>query len=163
MKECIVCGKEYAGRNKHCCSRACWSIARLNFRACVICGKLFQTPPSAGIVTCSPECSTAHRQQMHKAGRYDGMQAALAAHVDDPRFHPGIENMNAKVWVIRSPGGQTHECRNLMHWLREHADMLDGTPGQAWDGIVKIKYSMQGKRRNPSRSWKGWTLIDWGD
>ena len=42
--------------------------------------------------------------------------------------------------------GRFYECRNLLNWCREHADLLDNSPRQAWDGLTKIKYSMQGKR-----------------
>jgi hypothetical protein len=71
--------------------------------------------------------------------------------------------MHAKEWVIQSPDGKTFRCRNLKLWLREHEDMLEGTVKQAWDGITKIKYSMQGKRKNMSHQWKGWRLLEWGD
>jgi len=81
-----------------------------------------------------------------------------------PLLRAGEQNCNAKTWIIRSPTGQVYECRNLLNWCREHADLLDGSPRQAWDGLAKIKYSMQGKRtRCPSKSWKGWTLITWGE
>jgi hypothetical protein len=71
--------------------------------------------------------------------------------------------MHAKTWCIQAPDGQIYECRNLMLWLEQHADMLDGTVRQAWDGITKIKYSMQGKRKNKSYQWKGWRLIEWAE
>ncbi|MEK8128636.1 hypothetical protein WMW72_12035 [Paenibacillus filicis] len=72
-------------------------------------------------------------------------------------------HMHAKEWVIQSPDGEIYRCRNLKNWIREHIDMFDGTLNQAWDGIVKIKYSAQGKRKNPVSQWKGWRLLEWGD
>lgn len=163
MKECIVCGKEYVGHNKFCCTRACWSIARAHFRKCVICGKTFRAHPSDDTVTCSAECCRINRTKKTAIYGLSALEKAHAAASVDPRLIQSAEHINAKTWVIRAPNGQTYECRNLLHWLREHADMIDGTVNQAWDGLAKIKYSMQGKRKNPSRSWKGWTLFDWGD
>ncbi|MEK3876808.1 hypothetical protein [Paenibacillus sp. FSL M7-0420] len=72
-------------------------------------------------------------------------------------------HMHAKEWVIVSPDGKTYRCSNLKHWLREHEHLLDGTVTQASDGIRKIKYSLQGKRKNKSYHWKGWQLLEWGD
>lgn len=80
-----------------------------------------------------------------------------------PIFQPDERNMNAKCWVIQAPDGQIYSCRNLKHWLRQHEDMLDGTVQQAWDGISKIKYSMQGKRKNPCYTWKGWKLLSYSE
>lgn len=72
-------------------------------------------------------------------------------------------HINAKTWVIQDPSGNIHRCRNLLHWLREHEDMLDGSVRQAWDGITKIKYSMQGKRKRAVSQWKGWRLLEYGE
>ena len=91
------------------------------------------------------------------SGRWaDGVRAS-------PILQPDECHANAKTWIIQAPDGHVYEVRNLKAWLREHADMLDGTPGQAWDGLAKIKYTMQGKRQNPSRQWKGWRLIQSGE
>jgi hypothetical protein len=116
-------------------------------------------------VTCSLECSRIHRQNLHAKGVYAGTlekaHEVFPAHPLTGRFET---NINAKTWIIQSPDGQIYECRNLKNWLREHVDMLDGTVEQAWDGIAKIKYTMQGKRKkNKSHQWKGWKLIAWGE
>lgn len=130
-------------------------------RKCIICGCLFDCPPSSGKITCSPECSRKHRQDLHRAGVYDQSMPAMRA--KNPAAKSTENNPNAELWVIKSPDGIIYECHNLMLWLQSHQDLIDGTPRQAWDGISKIKYSMQGKRKNPSKSWKGWTLVAWGD
>ncbi|MGG1669936.1 hypothetical protein ACIFOE_04665 [Paenibacillus sp. NRS-1783] len=72
-------------------------------------------------------------------------------------------HVNAKEWLIKSPDGQVFKCRNLMNWLREHEDMLDGTVRQAWVGLAQIKRSMTGVSKRNNRTWKGWTVVDWGD
>lgn len=134
-------------------------------RTCAVCGKAFRCPPSADTVCCSPACSKAHRQALYASGVYDQNTAKmLTAKEASPLLQPNAQHVNAKSWVICAPNGKVYECRNLLNWCREHADLLPGAPRQAWGGLSKIKYSMQGKRqRNPSKSWKGWTLIDWGD
>ncbi|RJE88639.1 hypothetical protein D3P07_11640 [Paenibacillus sp. 1011MAR3C5] len=71
--------------------------------------------------------------------------------------------MHAKEWVIQSPTGEIFKCRNLQNWLRENSHMYDGTLTQAVDGIMKIKYSAQGKRKKKVSQWKGWRLLEWSD
>ncbi|MFB5269321.1 hypothetical protein ACE41H_21400 [Paenibacillus enshidis] len=72
-------------------------------------------------------------------------------------------HVNAKEWVIKSPDGEVFRCRNLMNWLREHEDLLDGTVKNAFTGLCAIKRSMSGASKRNNRVWKGWTVIDWGD
>ena len=164
MKICIVCGKPYTGRNKYTCSRACWAKYRQHTRKCVVCGAKFYVPPSADTVTCSQECSRINRQRLAAEGKCDnGLERAHEARANDPRFQPNEQNISAKDWIVQAPDGTIYKCRNLMNFLREHSDMLDGTVQQAWDGIAKIKYSMQGKRKNPVHQWKGWRLLEWGN
>jgi len=164
MKKCIQCGKEYAGRNKNTCSVACWAECRKQYKACVCCGKTFQDAQSNMRTTCSMECSRNHRKGMHADGKYIGSyEQAAKAMLANPMLQPDEAHVNATGWVIMSPGGKTYSCRNLKHWLRGHEDMIDGTVKQAWDGISKIKYSIQGKRKNPCYQWKGWRMISWSD
>ncbi|REK69355.1 hypothetical protein DX130_24655 [Paenibacillus paeoniae] len=71
--------------------------------------------------------------------------------------------MHAKEWVIQSPSGEVYKCRNLKKWLRDNEHLYEGTLKQAADGIMKIKYSAQGKRKRKSTQWKGWRLLAWND
>lgn len=68
-----------------------------------------------------------------------------------------------KWWKIQSPGGTIYECDGLKDWLKEHAEMFDGTIEQAYDAFVRIKYSLQGKRTKKTYQWKGWRLLEWSD
>jgi len=80
-----------------------------------------------------------------------------------PQGQKGEDFHLAQCWTIQSPSGVIYECRNLLHFFREHTELIDGTPMQAWDGISKIKYSMQGKRKKCVSQWKGWRLIAWSE
>lgn len=116
-------------------------------------------------VCCSPECSSKHRQDLHAQGIYDESIAKMRSGFRDfvDRTDPE-DRWTAKGWVICSPSGEIIECRNLLNFIREHPDMFDGTPKQAFDGFMKIKATRLGKRpKCPSRSWKGWTLISWSE
>jgi len=165
MYTCPICGKPSIGRNKITCCRKCYNIWRSHTKTCPICGTTFYDAPSNDTVTCgNPKCSKRHRQQLYARGVNDN--ALRRAHEAAP-FRPltgrYATNIHAKKWIIQSPSGQTYKCRNLLNWLRQHEQLLDGTPRQAWDGITKIKYSQQGKRKNISHQWKGWHLISWGE
>ena len=48
---------------------------------------------------------------------------------------------------------------DLKFYMKNNSDLFDGTPKQAFDGFSKIKASIQGKRKNPCYTWKGWRLI----
>lgn len=163
-KKCPVCRKPITDSRSTYCSYKCAGKARQNYRKCVVCGKEFATPPSSPKVTCSPACSHQHRSEYHKKPEHLSITTKMReAHNKKYAALPPEEYPNAKSWIIKSPAGIVYECRNLLNWCREHRDLYEGTPKQAWDGLSKIKYSMQGKRKNPSSSWKGWTLIDFGE
>lgn len=161
---CPICGAPLGRRNKKACSRKCYSALRQHTKDCTVCGTAFPCSPSADTVTCSSDCSRQHRKNMAEEGKFDAALTKVHTTMPDHPLTGKFEtHVNAKEWVIQSPIGQVYKCRNLKLWLREHEDLLDGTVKQAWDGITKIKYTMQGKRKNPSKSWKGWTLLEWGD
>lgn len=159
---CQVCGKEYTGRNKYCCSMECYAKLKTQKKICVVCGKKFNDPKCNDTVTCSKKCSVINRQRK-KEELLQSLDKAHVVFADRPLTGPFETNVHAKEWVIQDPDGQIYTCRNLKLWLTEHKDMLDGTVMQAWDGISKIKYTMQGKRKNKSYQWKGWKLLEWGD
>jgi len=164
IKHCSVCGKEYKTRNKYTCSMDCYAVYKTQKKKCIVCGKEFNDPQCNDTVTCSPECSKMNRKILHQNGIYDGtLERAHEVAKDHPLTGHFETNSNARSWKIQSPSGETYECRNLKLWLENHEDMLDGTVAQAWDGITKIKYSMQGKRKSKSYQWKGWRLIEWGE
>lgn len=162
---CIVCGQPKPKRNKYYCSKICESKHKQHYRVCPICNKAFKASPANDNVCCSTQCSSMHRKRMHENGVYDSNMKRLLE--EKERFwkeHSGEKHLNAKFWEIQSPGGQVYTCRNLMHFITTHPELFEGTPRQAFDGFSKIKATRQGKRpKCPSRTWKGWRLISWGD
>lgn len=163
MGGCPICGRPL-GRNKNACSQTCYSELRQNYKTCVVCGEKFADSLSNPTVTCSPECSSENRRRLHASGTYnDATKAMIEVRLNHPLLGQYETHINAKTWVIQAPDGNVYRCRNLKLWLREHEEMIDGTVQQAWDGITKIKYSMQGKRKDKSHQWKGWRLIEWGE
>ena len=163
-RKCPVCGRTLNSRNKTYCSRACSAAARQNYKVCVVCGKKFKDSAANDTRCCSPECSKKHREQLHASGVYDDVVKNLITVRDAYiQSHQGELHHGAKDWVLQSPDGEIYECRNLLHFIRTHQELFNGTVRQAYDGIQKIKASAQGKRKNPSYQWKGWRLIRWSD
>ena len=171
IKNCATCGKKFEAKTNASkyCSEECFKVVRkkrkaLQTKTCIVCGKEFFDHPSNMTKTCSKECSIKNRQRDEHKSKIIALvpkaHEVAATHPLTGRFET---NVNARSWKIQAPDGQVYECRNLKLWLRNHEDMLDGTVEQAWDGISKIKYSMQGKRKNTVSQWKGWLLLDWGD
>lgn len=163
-RACIICGKP-TGKNRLCCSRACYSLFRSHKRQCAVCGNWFFCPPSSEKVCCSHECSSLHRAKLCKSGALkSNTEKMLKARNESKNLKPGPQNTHAKTWTISAPDGKIYTCRNLLHFFREHRDLLgDATPRQACDGIIKVKASMLGKRKNKSFQWRGWKLLHWND
>ena len=135
IKICPVCNKEFKGRNKYTCSMACYAIYKSNTKKCVVCGRNFIDSPSNDTKTCSPNCSKEHRKDLYTKGIYkDSLKKAHEALPTHPLTGQFETHVNAKTWVMQSPTGEIYECRNLLLWLREHEDMLDGTARQAQSG-----------------------------
>lgn len=163
MNTCPICGRPL-GRNKKACSRGCYAKLKTNYKICVVCGSKFPDSPSNLTVCCSAECSRQNRKRLAAAGvNSPALEKAHQALPNNPLTGRFDTHMHAKEWVLQAPDGTVYKCRNLMNWLREHENLLDGTVKQAWDGISKIKYSMQGKRKRPHNQWKGWRLLEYGD
>lgn len=162
---CIVCGKTKPKKNKYYCSKACEAKHRQYYRVCLVCGNTFKTSPTNDNVCCSAKCSSIHRKRMHESGRYEvNMQRLVEGKERFWEEHSGEKHLNAKFWELKSPSGQVYTCRNLMHFIKTHPELFDGTPRQAFDGFAKIKATELGRRTKcPSYSWKGWRLISWGD
>ena len=161
--KCIICGKP-TGRNKYCCSMQCYSKFRRHYKICVVCGKVFPSPPTAQVKTCGPNCSKQYRSQLHSSGTYDASVGRWQTGKEEFwAEHTGENHINSRHWVIQDPDGNEYEINNLAFWAREHADLLPGSPSQFADGIRIIKKSFLGNRKRAVYQYKGWRLIDWKD
>lgn len=162
---CQFCGKKVQRKHSKFCTRKCYAKSKQNIKECVVCGKSFVAPPSSYKICCSATCSKKHRQKLQLTGTYDKANAKWIAKRDQyAAEHQGDKHPNAKYWKIKSPTGKTYETVNLKDFIRQNIELFDGsTVRQAFDGIVKIKASEQGKRKRPVKSYKGWTLLDWKD
>lgn len=144
---------------------------------CVICGAAFKSSPTEKKITCGPTCSTERKRQTHTgltfswseearqrkaaAGMTDNLRRGTLAAQASPIAGPYETNRNALTWVIQSPNGKVYTVRNLTLWLRQHAEMLDGTPKQAMAGFMQIKRCVEGKTKRATTQWKGWRLLQW--
>ncbi|WP_430597507.1 hypothetical protein [Enterococcus sp. AZ177] len=163
--KCEFCGKEVKRKGSKFCSRKCYADSKQNIKQCVVCGKSFAEPPSSEKVCCSHSCGKEHRQQLQLTGTYDKTNEKWL--LEKEKYfaeHQGDKHPNAKYWKIKSPIGKIYETVNLKDFIRQNLELFDGSSvRQAFDGIVKIKASEQGKRKRPVKSYKGWTLLDWRD
>ena len=150
-----------------------------NMKVCVVCGKLYNAPPSALKVTCSPKCRSIHRASLtsdnnvrwgsdarkrkSEKGQDANLRKGTAAAKASPRAGAFTTNVSAKAWTLVSPEGITYEIRNLSLFAREHAAEYGSTPTKMSAGIKAIKRSMRGRTKRTVSSWKGWGLKGWED
>lgn len=140
------------------------AMSKKNTRNCIVCGVLFNTPPSSLKICCSAKCSKLHRQAIQKNGVYDSTNKIWQAKKTEYyKEHIAEKHPNAKFWRIQSPTGQIYEVTNLKHFISTNLDLFDGTVAQVLDGFIKIKASQKGKRKRSVNQYKGWTLLDWHD
>lgn len=160
QKYCLVCGKKLTGRQKKYCSKKCMGLSKQGYKICCVCGKRFKDSKSNQNCCCSRECSKIHRQNLHKTGVYnDTIDKMHKRHFEKIKEIGKENHWITKHWIISSPDGKIYECDNLLNFIREHQELFDGSVKQAYDGIIKIKSSLEGKRKKPSYQWKGWRLI----
>lgn len=133
-------------------------------RACVVCGKQFACPPSRQekMKTCSPVCESKNRSSISKAQSPAVEPKRLAGLAASPRTGRFETHANAKGWKIESPKGVVYEFRNLRLWVDTHADLYNGTPDQAYVGLLRVKGTLSGAvKRNGTRHWRGWKVLGW--
>ena len=144
-------------------------------KKCVICGAVFQAPPSDKKVTCSPACRSRRAALAAKASagrtwstekkarrandpdviaklasiRQIGSQAALAI----PEGQRGPQNRESKVWELIDPDGNHITVTNLLDWARNNytlfeppCDDVDAAAKRVSNGIMTIATSMRGAR-----------------
>lgn len=157
-------------------------------KKCVICGAIFQSPPSDKKVTCSPECRSKRAAlSARKPGRkwsahakakratdkrvIDQMVALQSvgtkAALSIPEGQRGPQNRESKVWELIDPEGNHITVTNLLDWARKNytlfeapTDDVDAAALRISCGFRAITSSMRGakSRSRPVSSYKGWGL-----
>lgn len=156
-------------------------------KICVICGAVFQAPPSSKKVTCSPECRSKRAAHAAKKGHKwseaakkkrsdekaaDGSFESVrikgsAAAMELPEGQRGPQNRESKIWILIDPCGNHVPVVNLIDWARENytlfeppCDDVDKAAIRVSSGFKAIASSMRGvkSRQRPVTSYKGWGL-----
>ena len=157
-------------------------------RKCVICGAVFQAPPSSNKVTCSPACRSARaaeaarkssgrkwsEEKKRKRSRDPEVKnqmrniqkSAVEAALKKPDGQRGVQNRESLLWVLVDPSGKKHAAINLVQWARENYkkfEPLSDDPERSALKIVKgfgaIASSMRGVK---SRTRPVYHYKDWG-
>lgn len=156
-------------------------------KKCVICGAVFQAPPSSKKVTCSAACRSKRAAEAARRGHKwsddarrrrasdpdvidslrhvsaDGLAAAAAL----PEGQRGPQNRESKVWELIDPDGNHITVTNLLDWARNNytlfeppCDDVDAAAIRVSTGFRAIATSMRGARcrKRPVSSYKGWGL-----
>lgn len=191
MCECTLCGthKEIGAqeiRNGSTISCGCYQAIKgksiRNKRACVICGKEFETPPSSNSVTCSPACRSEYvrrrmtgkkrtdetRQKISNSTKGRDMSALSGVGKEAAKRSPNSgrfeTNVNAIDWHLISPEGKHYYFRSLNNWLRENCLELFGCEPDSREyrntrsGLTGAKRAMLGKNYGCC-TYKGWQVI----
>lgn len=150
-------------------------------KICTVCGKLFNCPPSAKTVTCSPECSHKHRSSKHKGvknqwstearskvsakGKTSNLQKGTPAAQKSLIAGRFTTNREAKHWYVKSPEGIAYEFTNLMLWARDHTDLFDKPPGdrsarQIAAGFYTAKRAILGHGKGTTITYMDWQITE---
>lgn len=162
-------------------------------KKCVICGAIFQAPPSDKKVTCSPECRSKRAAlAASKTGRKWNVESKAKRASDPsiikqmsaiqsigaqaafnlPEGQRGPQNRESKVWELIDPDGNHITVTNLLDWARENYTLfeppctdVDAAALRISCGFRAIASSMRGakSRSRPVSSYKGWGLFELPD
>ncbi len=66
-----------------------------------------------------------------------------------------------KLWILRSPDGETHKTANLRAWVRSHIVLFDKNARSVYDFFIHSKTVIK-KGKKPKKI-NGWELIDYRD
>lgn len=157
-------------------------------KQCVICGAVFQAPPSSKKVTCSPACRSIRaanaartskrrwnedaRQRRSQSSNIRDMMTAIqpkasAAAAAIPEGQRGPQNRESKVWILVRPDGHRFTVINLLDWARQNYKLFEPTCTDSekaavriTKGFTAIASSMRGvkSRQRPVSTYKGWSL-----
>lgn len=132
-------------------------------KKCVVCGKEFNSPPSAKTVTCSKECSRINKSYTHmgKSNNWPEESKEKLRHKGrTANLEKGTE-ANTKIWKLTSPEGRIHICKNLALWCRNNSilfgfDSSEENAKKVMTGLRHAKRGAEGKKTALTRTYKGW-------
>ena len=153
-----------------------------NKKVCIICGRIFEDPPSNKTVTCSPECrkkyaviratgrrvSDETKEKLSKVGKNRDMsnlqKVAVKAAQASPKSGRFETNQNAIDWHLISPSGKPYYFHSLNFWLRQNCRELFGIEPDSKEfknttsGLTGAKRAMLGGSYGCT-TYKGWRVI----
>ena len=184
-KICTVTAQHLTtGNTKSCgCRAKRKSQENKDYKKCVICGKLFYTPPSSKIVTCGKDCSRKyHANLIHSQNLWtternkkisDGakkrdmtelQKIGVEAAKQSPKSGRFVTNINAKNWHLISPDGVHYRFHSLKYWLRHDGAKFFGIEDpdgiefrRACAGLYTAKRGALGKIQ--TCTYKDWRVI----
>lgn len=156
-------------------------------KKCLICGAVFQAPPSSKKVTCSPECRSkraaksairghkwSYEAKQRRANdpqvklQMDAIQAVgQASAAALPEGQRGPQNRESKEWELIDPDGNHITVINLLDWARNNYTLFepvcsdaDAASLRVSAGFNAIATSMRGSKSRKRKvfSYKGWGL-----
>lgn len=146
-------------------------------RACIICGTVFNAPPSSKKTTCSGACSSEQKRRSHKGkanhwapsaraqlserGQTDNLKKGMPAARQSPIAGPFETNQMAKSWeIVNLDSGARYEMLNLRKFCRDHPDFFVPDPWQnAYAGLRQVQAWLNGTAPRTVSRWKNWTLV----
>lgn len=129
-------------------------------KKCIICGAVFQAPPSSKKVTCSAMCRSVRaaeaarkssgrkwseakkrkrsRNPEVKAQMRNIQKIAVQEALKNPEGQKGSQNRESLLWVLVDPAGKRHAAINLVQWARENYMQFDPLSSDAEQTAQKI-------------------------
>lgn len=149
-------------------------------KKCLVCGREFNSPPSADVVTCSAECKKNRRSQLlrgHEVTSDTRKKISMAAKEQDrsknlskgtpaamvsPKAGRFETNSSAKDWTILSPDGKIYNFVNLRNWIRQNLDKFGNHLSER--DVDRINSGFRVAKRNMLRgtsttTYKGWSVL----
>ena len=147
---------------------------------CIVCGREFNSPPSADKVTCSMECQKKRRSQLLKGhevsdktkakiskaakerGHTENLSKGTPAAMKSPKGGRFETNSSAKDWTIMAPSGNIYTITNLKNWIRQNPEKFGDDLSEA--DIDRISSGFRVVARNARKgksgtTYKGWSVL----
>ena len=146
-------------------------------KKCIWCGAEFLAPPSSKKITCSRECSSAHRRKMLTGQKrsdtfrvrmkavainranHANLASGTAAAKESPKGGRFETNSSAKSWTIVHPDHGIHRFTNLREWIRNNIGFFECEPTDA--NVTRIAHGFYTAKKNALKGANTITYKDW--